>query len=110
LSIVLGHNYVAMPTLGIDFQDGFTGETAVLRVDGKEIYRGQPRTRTQIGRADTRIFELPAQSVTLEFELAAKNARKSLSVDLSRDQYIGINLDPSGSVSFRTSSTPFGYV
>jgi hypothetical protein len=55
-----------VPMLKVDLQEGFSGETVVLLLDGKEIYRGTPTTRLQIGLADSRSFDPPPQHLTLE--------------------------------------------
>ena len=99
-----------MPTLKIDLQEGFTGKSAVLRIDGKELYRGTPRTRTQIGLAESQSFDLPRQKVAIQLEIPDSGKSRETVLKLDQDQYLGISLSASGEISFNPSTEPFGYL
>lgn len=99
-----------MPTLKVDLQEGFSGETVVLRLNGKEVYRGSPKTRMQIGLADSQSFDLPAQPLTLEVVLPLSGVSKSVDVDLLQGLYVGVTLSSDGVISLHSSLEPFGYV
>jgi len=99
-----------VPTLKVDFQEGFTGRTVILRINGKEVYRAEPRTRTQIGLADSRSFELPAQKVTLDCDIPDAGVSKALVLDLNKNSFVGVSLENGGAVSFKVSNEPFGYL
>ena len=99
-----------MPTLKIDLQEGFSGKSAVLRINGKEVYRGTPRTRTQIGLAESRSFDLPRQKVAIQLELPESNKSQETALNLDQDQYVGISLTTTGEISFNLAAEPFGYV
>ena len=99
-----------MPTLKIDLQEGFSGKSAVLRINGKEVYRGTPRTRMQIGLAESRSFDLPSQKVTIQLELPESNKSQETALNLDQDQYVGISLSTAGEISFNLAAEPFGYV
>ena len=99
-----------MPTLKIDLQEGFSGKSAVLRINGKEVYRGTPRTRTQIGLAESRSFDLPRQRVAIQLELPESNKSQETALNLDQDQYVGISLATNGEISFNLAAEPFGYV
>ncbi len=99
-----------MPVLKVDLQEGFSGETVVLLLNGTEVYRGAPKTRTQIGLAESRSFELPPQHLRLEATLPRSGVSRSLELDLIQDCYVGVTLSPDGGISLRPSSEPFGYV
>jgi len=99
-----------VPVLKVDLQEGFSGETIVLRINGEEAYRGTPRTRTQIGLADTRSFELPGRQHTLEVEIPGSGVAKSLILELNQDLYVGVTLREGGEISSRISLEPFGYL
>ena len=98
-----------MPILKIDLQEVFSGETIVLLMNGREIYRGTPRTRMQIGLAESRSFNLPQQQLTLKAEMPASDASASIDLDLSDDLYVGVHLSPEGRISLRSSSEDFKY-
>ena len=99
-----------MPTLKIDLQEGFSGKSAVLRINGKEVYRGTPRTRTQIGLAESRSFDLPRQKIAIQLELPESNKSQETALNLDQDQYVGISLTTTGEISFNLAAEPFGYV
>ncbi len=99
-----------MPTLKVDLQEGFTGETVIVRLNQKEVYRGAPKTRTQIGLADSRSFDLPPQQVTLEVETPQSGVVKSIELGLLHDVNVGICLLPDGAISLSESAEPFGYL
>ena len=99
-----------MPMLKVDLQEGFSGETVLLLLNGSEGYRGAPKTRTQIGLADSRSFDLPPQHLTLEVTTPLSGASESLDLDLVQDVYVGVTLSSDGAISLRSSLKPFGYV
>jgi hypothetical protein len=99
-----------MPTLKIDLQEGFSGKSAVLRINGNEVYRGAPRTRTQIGLAESRSFDLPRQKVTIQLELPESGKSQDTVLNLDQDQYVGISLAANGEISFILAAEPFGYL
>lgn len=99
-----------MPMLKVDLQEGFSGETVVVLLNGQEVYRGTPKTRMQISRADSRSFDLPPQHLTLEVAVPRSGVSQSLELDLFQDVYVGVTLSPEGAISLRSSSEPFGYV
>ena len=101
-----------MPQLRVDLQDGFAGELTILKIDGKEVHRSNPKTRTQIGLAEACSFELPAGSrrVTFAIEIPKKGVSGSHGFVPSADLSLGVSVEPTGVISFRTSIEPFGYV
>jgi len=99
-----------MPTLKVDLQEGFSGETIILLLNGSEVYRGTPKTRTQIGLADSRSFDLPSQRLTIEVAKPLSGVSESLDLDFFQDLYVGVSLSPNGGISLRSSLEPFGYV
>ena len=99
-----------MPKLNVDLQEGFSGKSAVLRINGNEVYRGTPRTRTQIGLAESQSFDLPKQNVTIQLELPDSGKSQQTAVNLDQDRYLGISLSTSGEISFNLATEPFGYL
>ena len=99
-----------MPLLRIDFQEGFTGDTAVVRINGSEVYRAAPKTRMQIGLADTRNFDFPPQQLEIEFEMPDTGASETLRLSLDRACYLGVSLDQGKRITFKNSREPFGYL
>ena len=99
-----------MPTLKVDLQEGFSGETVVILLNGREVYRNVAKTRTQIGLADSRSFDLPPQHLTLEVTIPLSGVSESLDLDLLQDAYVGVTVLSDGAISLRSSSEPFGYL
>ncbi len=99
-----------MPILKVDLQEGFSSETVVMRLHGREVYHGTPKTRTQIGLADSRSFDLPPQHLTLEVAVPLSGVSQSLDLDLLQDVYVGVTLSSDGKISLRLSLEPFGYL
>jgi hypothetical protein len=99
-----------MPMLKVDLQEGFSGETVVLLLNGNEVYRGTPKTRMQIGLADSRSFNLPPQHLTLKVAIPLSGVSETLDLDLTQDLFVGGTLSSDGVISLRLSSEPFGYV
>ncbi|MGH9674631.1 MAG: hypothetical protein ACRD44_15740 [Bryobacteraceae bacterium] len=94
----------------IDLQEGFAGNPVVLRIDGQEVYRASPKTRMQIGLADSRTFDLPPQEHVIEFEMPETGASRTLTVNLVQDRYLGVSVEQDKSVSLKDSLEPFGYL
>ena len=99
-----------MPTLKVDLQEGFSGETVIVRLNGREVYRGAPKTRMQIGLADSRSFDLPPQPLTLEVATPLTGVSTSLELGMVQNVCVGVTLSPDGAISLRSSLEPFGYL
>ncbi len=99
-----------MPKLTVDLQEGFTGEPVTVLVNGKELYRGTPKTRQQIGFAESRSFDLPSERHSLTVAMPSSGLSKSMDLDLHQDVWVGVVLSPEKSFLLRTATTPFGYL
>lgn len=98
-----------MPLLHIALQDGFTGEPAVIRVDGHEIYRNDHlRTRTQIGFADS--VETTHAGGPAKIELDLRGTTTTITPTVAEDTYIGLSVGPEGGITERVSARRFAYV
>lgn len=96
-----------MRTLHVEFQEGWTGEPVALVVDGEVRYHGSPRTRTQIGFAESVTVEAD-ESAVLE---SPEGTKTELRVrDPGGEVWLGLSREPDGSVRVIEQSTPFGYV
>jgi hypothetical protein len=103
-----------MPTLKIDFQEGFRGQLGIVRLDGKESFRKELSTRTQIGLAHSQTLEVSVgrHELEIEIEVGSGNgpqvARTTLEV--SDVTYVGVSLDAAGKPVLRLNEGPFGYL
>lgn len=68
--------------INVALQDGFDGDTVVIRVDGVEAYRGERvTTRTQISHAADMQLDVPDGSFTLEVEVPTRGVRETFPLD-----------------------------
>lgn len=99
-----------MSRLSISLEEGFTGETVVVSVNGAEVYRrDHVKTKLQIGLAEQ--FELEVQDgpASIEVTLPAKQLSGRSDVDVAGELYVGVNVE-GNEIRFRHSSHTFGYV
>jgi len=100
-----------MPLLHVALQEGFTGDTVVIRAGGKEVFRkSNVKTRLQTGFADSAETEMSPGSVAVNIELPEKRVSESFTVDLKNNLYLGISLGPDNQIKHKVSAEPFGYV
>ncbi|MEQ9439825.1 MAG: hypothetical protein RIG62_12295 [Cyclobacteriaceae bacterium] len=98
------------PVLSIALQDGFEGEPVIVQVNGKEVYRKDSvQTDYRISLADSFEVPLPESPITVEVQLPQRQVTDVMEISSEASLYVGISwLD--GSVLFRNSKTPFGYL
>ncbi len=98
-----------MATLSIHLQEGFTGDTVLIDVNGKEVFHEEDvRTKLLLGYAaiiDVEVEQPPAQ-VTIE--LPEKELSSCIPVPIMGATYLGISLEDD-EVSSMISQKPFGY-
>ena len=100
-----------MALLHIALQEGFSGDSVLIRVNGKEAFqKANVKTRNQIGLADSFEFTVPESSATVEVSLSSRNVSESIRVNASQSVYLGVSLTPEGKLSHRISQEPFCYL
>lgn len=83
-----------MNEITIALQEGFRDDEVIVRVDGREVFRGEHvRTRTQIGLARKIPVEAPAGPAVVTVELPARRLKAELRIDPARTPHIGCSLD-----------------
>ena len=99
-----------MALLHIALQEGFFGDTVVVRVNGEEVFRKKDvKTRLQIGFADSVELNVAEGPTQVEVLLPAKNLSESVQLDVSAPTYVGVSV-VDGKIIFRISDVPFGYL
>jgi len=95
--------------LHVALQDGFDGDTVVVRVDGRTVYRRVGvRTLTQISRADAFDVEIDGP-VSVEISLPDRALSTVVSVpERPEGAYLGVSVLHDALVH-RLSAEPFGY-
>ena len=79
--------------INVALQDGFDGDTVVLRVDGATVYSGeQITTRTQISHAADMQLEVPDAPFTLEVEVPTRGVKETLELDPHTQPNVGLSL------------------
>ncbi len=101
-----------MPPLHLALQGGFAGETVVVKVNGREVFRNpEVKTRMQIGLAADFEVDVPAGTARIEVEIPERKTSTSFEVPITAGAtYVGISLDRSGKIEHVVSDQPFGYV
>lgn len=101
-----------MALLCIDLQDGFMGDTVVILINGKDVFRrADVKTKPQIGW--TYISEkinVQEGQVNVEITLPLRNLSESIVLQVSTPAYLGISVTEANRISFRISHEPFGYL
>ena len=99
-----------MPQLHIALLDGFTGDTVVIRVNGREVFRESGvKTRMQISRAATFDVDVPAGAATVEVEVPERAAAARIEVPVAEAAHLGISLSREGKVEHSVQDEPFRY-
>ena len=98
-----------MTTVHVEFQEGWTGEPVDVIVSGDVRYHGSPRTRTQIGFAESVTVEAEeTESIRLQLpdgtETEVRQPRQNGEV------WLGLSKQDDGSVRVVEQPSPFGYV
>jgi hypothetical protein len=94
--------------LNIVLQDGFTGEEAVVRLDGAEVFRAEAQTAWEISLATSFDATIQPGAHTVELEIASRGIRASHEVEVDQPMWLGVSvLDE---VIWRESTDAFGYV
>jgi len=99
-----------MALLHIALQEGFSGDTVVVRVNGEEVFRKKDvKTRLQIGLADSVELNIAEGPTQVEVLLPAKKLSESVELDVSTPTYVGVSI-VDGKITVRISDVPFGYL
>ena len=70
-----------MPLLQIDFEDGFDGDTVVVRAEGRELWRQEGvTTNAAISLAGIAHVEIP-ESAEVEVEIATRSLSATTQID-----------------------------
>jgi len=79
--------------INVGLQDGFDGDTVVIRVDGVEAYRGERvTTRTQISHAADMQLDVPDGSFTLEVDVPTSGVQETFRLDSHAHSNVALSL------------------
>jgi hypothetical protein len=83
-----------MAKLTIDLQDGFSDDTVIVRVNGREILReDHVSTRDLVGKARSVTTDVPLGPARIEIELPDRGLVERRELDVSADRSLGISVE-----------------
>lgn len=96
--------------LAIDLQDGFDGDTVIIRVNGEERFEKENVTTMRLtGLADdTFRTQVEPGSVKVEIAVPSRNLSESFTLDVAGDTYVGVSIQ-GGRLQHIIRDRPFGY-
>jgi hypothetical protein len=95
--------------LSIDFQEGFVEDTAVILVNGEQVFRKEHiSTNPLLGLADSFMIEVETGLVHIEIVVETDDITHSIPLEVSADAYIGISI-VDGMIESIVSHQPFKY-
>jgi len=93
----------------IHLQEGFNQSlVAIIEVDGKEIYKGTPKTSSVLGLAEQITVKATSRNPVVTFTMPSKLIKWSQKIDLSAGTALGISLQPNGAIKIRQAKS-FAY-
>ncbi len=100
-----------MHSLRIDLQEGFSNDTVVVRVNGKESYRKSGvNTRLPVGVAESFEVQVDDDAARVEIRLENKGLSGILDLRPSEHPYVAISVTHEGQVTFQPSKELFRYM
>lgn len=100
-----------MSRIHIAFQEGFSRDEVVLRIEGREVIRKMGvTTRLQIGLALAFDLEVPDEPFEVEVGVPTRSTSAKFRLDPSGPRHVGISLTSSGEPTHVVSAEPFGYL
>ena len=100
----------AMAILHIDLQDGFSDDTVVVRVDGREVYRGDHvSTAMLLGFAHTFEVEVEGGRTVVDIAVPSRGWQERIAFDVTAAEvWLAVTL-VRGGIVHHLSDQPFGY-
>ncbi len=97
--------------LHIALQEGFHHDDVRVLVDAREaLANTDVTTRRQTGYAASVDVDVTRSPVVVEVVLSKRRVIQSHSVSVDRPTYLGVSLTPEGTLAWKTSHEPFGYL
>jgi hypothetical protein len=95
--------------LHVEFQEGWTGEPVDLVVNGEVRHRGSPRTRTQIGFAESVTVDV-SEAADVRLDLPDGTRAAVCQPGPLGELWLGLSKEHDGSLRVVEQQSPFGYV
>lgn len=98
-----------MSILHVEFQEGWTGEPVDLVVNGEVRHHGSPRTRNQIGFAESVSVDVD-EKADVQLELPDGTRAEVRQPGSAGELWLGLSREDDGSLRVVEQQSPFGYV
>jgi hypothetical protein len=97
--------------LHVDLQEGFDGNSIVVRINGNEAWRNDGvKTRHQIGLADSFSTTVPTGIVEVVIEQPDKHLSHTISLNVEGPTYVGVERNEDGRMTHKEQVEPFRYM
>jgi len=100
-----------VPVLRIHLQEGFSGDTVIIRVGGREVARREGvTTLTQIGVADVFDLEVGTEPVSVETEVVTRGIAGAIRIEAPGETgHVGISVVEGGRLEQKAQKEPYLY-
>lgn len=99
-----------MNDLHIALQDGFSNDTVIITVNGREIYnKAGVTTNLVISLADTVTVPIDSRAASVKIDVASKKLSREVALQVIDTPYLGVALSPEGGLAMTPSTEPFRY-
>jgi membrane-associated protease RseP (regulator of RpoE activity) len=93
----------------IALQDGFDGDTVVVKVNGKQVFKqDNVKTKRQIGKAASFDVEVEDDAADVHISLPDKKISQTIALNVSDKTYLGVSIEED-KIEHKVSSEPFRY-
>jgi hypothetical protein len=100
---------IAMISLVIDLQDGFSNDTVIVKVNDQEVFRKRNvNTDYALGRADSVEIPIHQGQVVVEVDVPSRRLSDTLVLESTNTVYLGISI-VEDRIDFRISDKRFLY-
>jgi len=76
----------------VHLQEGFSGESTRILVDGKLLFEGNPTTDPRLGLAEQFAGSTTSTRISVTIEIPGRNIKSTHSIDLTNGRGIGLSV------------------
>lgn len=97
----------AKSVLRVSLADGFIGESVIVQVNSREVFRGSDvMTRPQINRARAFEVDVPHGETRVDVSLPQRESTGQYTFDVNGPAYLTISVRMDGRIEFMVSESP----
>jgi hypothetical protein len=99
-----------MSSVHFAFQEGFAGDTAVVRIDGREVVRKTGlQSQPTLALADAVTISVEQDQGAVKIEVPNRNISETFDVNFREHPYLGISI-VGGRLTMKRAAQPFEYM